>query len=80
LKLKFILAIRSDPENGNFFHWAKMNGNNFIGFHLYSWYFILVEEQGEFTEQRHRGFGRCYTFHPLKKYRDLGIYYYKIQM
>ena len=28
-------------------------------------------------EQRHRGFGRCYTFHPKKEIRDLGVYYIK---
>ena len=28
-------------------------------------------------EQRHRGFGRCYTFYPEKRIRDLGVYYLK---
>ena len=27
------------------------------------------------TEQRHRKFGKCYSVHPSKKYRLLGIYY-----
>ena len=26
-------------------------------------------------EQRHRKFGRCYTFHPEKDIRNLGVYY-----
>ena len=30
-----------------------------------------------FKEQRHRGFGRCYTLHPEKSIRDLGVYYMK---
>ena len=29
-------------------------------------------------EQRHRGFGRCYTIHPAEKFRKLGLYYFKI--
>jgi hypothetical protein len=32
------------------------------------------------TEQRHRKFGRCYTYHPEKKMRDLGIYYIKAEL
>ena len=31
-------------------------------------------------EQRHRGFGRCYTFHPKKSIRDLGVYYIKFYL
>ena len=27
------------------------------------------------SEQRHRMFGRCYTYHPEKYIRDLGVYY-----
>ena len=30
-----------------------------------------------FKEQRHRGFGRCYTLHPEENIRDLGVYYLK---
>ena len=33
--------------------------------------------EGSVKEQRHRSFGRCYTFHPKKEIRDLGIYYVK---
>ena len=32
------------------------------------------------TEQRHRMFGRCYTYHPEKKFRDLGIYYINTEL
>ena len=31
-------------------------------------------------EQRHRGFGRCYTIHPAEKFRKLGLYYFKIYL
>ena len=29
------------------------------------------------TEQRHRKFGKCYSLHPIKEHRLLGIYYIK---
>ena len=35
----------------------------------------LENELDSFKEQRHRTFGRCYTFYPKKSIRDLGIYY-----
>ena len=35
---------------------------------------------GEFREQRHRSFGRCYTFHPRKEARERGIYYIKMRL
>jgi hypothetical protein len=31
-------------------------------------------------EQRHRGFGRCYSIHLIKEIRDLGIYYIKMEL
>ena len=31
----------------------------------------------ELVEQYHRKFGKCYSMRPVKKYRDLGIYYIK---
>lgn len=34
----------------------------------------------EFTEQRHRRFGRCFTLHPKEKVRKLGIYYIRVQL
>ena len=37
----------------------------------------LLETSDSIKEQRHRGFGRCYTFQPEKYMRDLGIYYIK---
>ena len=30
-----------------------------------------------FKEQRHRGFGRCYTLHPERDILELGVYYLK---
>ena len=30
-----------------------------------------------FKEQRHRGFGRCYTLHPDETIRNQGVYYLK---
>ena len=32
------------------------------------------------NEQRHRKFGKCYSVHPSKKYRFLGIYYMKFTL
>ena len=32
------------------------------------------------NEQRHRKFGKCYSVHPSKKYRLLGIYYIKFTL
>ena len=33
--------------------------------------------EGSVKEQRHRSFGRCYTFHPRREIRDQGVYYIK---
>ena len=32
------------------------------------------------TEQRHRKYGRCYTYYPPQSQQRLGIYYIKIQL
>ena len=32
------------------------------------------------TEQRHRNFGRCYTFYPEKYMQELGIYYIALEL
>ena len=40
----------------------------------------ISKKQESLIEQRHRSFGRCYTFHPEKKLRDLGIYYIKAEL
>ena len=32
----------------------------------------------EIVDQYHRKFGKCYSIRPVKKYRDLGIYYIKL--
>ena len=37
----------------------------------------LDGKSASIREQRHRPFGRCYTFHPKKEIRDLEIYYLK---
>ena len=31
-------------------------------------------------EQRHRQFGKCFTFRALDEHRDLGIYYIKFKL
>lgn len=31
-------------------------------------------------EQRHRKFGRCYTFHPSEWLRRLGVYYTNMKL
>ena len=33
-----------------------------------------------FKEQRHRGFGRCYTLHPAPEILKLGVYYLKASL
>ena len=40
----------------------------------------VSKRQESLIEQRHRAFGRCYTFHPEKKLRGLGIYYVKAEL
>ena len=41
----------------------------------------LTEDNSEiFTEQRHRAFGKCYTLHPPKEVRDVGVYYYTLKV
>lgn len=32
------------------------------------------------TEQRHRKYGRCFTYYPPRSQQQLGIYYMKIQL
>ena len=39
---------------------------------------ISVDRSSDsFKEQRHRGFGRCYTLHPDELIRNQGVYYLK---
>ena len=38
------------------------------------------EIDNSIKEQRHRSFGRCYTFHPRKDIRDLGVYYIRFYL
>ena len=40
----------------------------------------LTKSQNWITEQRHRGFGRCYTYHPEPHMRNMGIYYIKLEL
>ena len=44
--------------------------------------YIKVKEfnSSNMREQRHRGFGKCYTFHPPENFRDKGIYYMKFTL
>ena len=46
----------------------------------YSFVVDLSKIQDTITEQRHRMFGRCYTFHPEERLRHLGIYYIKAEL
>ena len=36
--------------------------------------------ESEFTEKRHRTFGRCYSWHPTVEQKKLGIYYISVRM
>jgi len=43
---------------------------------------LIENEEGkenEFLQQRHRSFGRCYTFHPHSRARSLGVYYVRVR-
>ena len=40
----------------------------------------FTRTQNWITEQRHRKFGRCYTFHPETHFRNMGIYYIKLEL
>jgi len=44
--------------------------------------YVKVQEfnSSNMREQRHRGFGRCYTYHPAQNYRNYGIYYMKFTL
>ena len=46
----------------------------------YSFEIDLIMANDSFTEQRHRLFGRCYTYHPEYKFRELGIYYMNMEL
>ena len=37
----------------------------------------LTGNSNSIKEQRHRSFGRCYTFYPDARVRSLGVYYMK---
>ena len=40
----------------------------------------INETRGSIVEQRHRGFGRCYTYCPETSVKNLGVYYIKIKL
>ena len=40
----------------------------------------LNKIQDTITEQRHRAFGRCYTYHPEERMRKLGIYFINAEL
>ena len=44
----------------------------------YSFEVDLSTANNSFTEQRHRKFGRCYSYYPEHHFRELGIYYITI--
>ena len=46
--------------------------------HSYSFEVDLSMAKHSFTEQRHRKFGRCYSYCPEHHFRELGIYYITI--
>ena len=39
-----------------------------------------IEFASSIIEQRHRKFGRCYTFYPKMSQQKLGIYYVKVEL
>ena len=40
----------------------------------------INETRGSIVEQRHRSFGRCYTYCPETFLKNLGVYYIKIKL
>ena len=49
--------------------WKVFPGNNM------AWTAMNATEELDIVEQRHRKFGRCYTYHPDTTMKELGIYY-----
>jgi hypothetical protein len=54
----------SEDENGDFSHIVA----------------DVAEMGNSVNEQRHRKYGRCYTFYPSSTKQQLGIYYIKLQL
>ena len=48
------------------------------------WWYLYGEEMdvmhGSVIEQRHRRYGRCYTYSPDESVKDLGIYYVSMKL
>ena len=40
----------------------------------------LINSPDAFKEKTHRNFGRCYTFHPDIRIRQLGVYYVQVKL
>ena len=40
-----------------------------------AWTALNATKEFDIVEQRHRKFGRCYTYHPDTRIKELGIYY-----
>ena len=66
------LSVRTISEDDDKVHFrifpkkVKANGTN--------------EIDSPFVEQRHRKYGRCYTFYPENDLQKLGIYYIDIEL
>ena len=41
---------------------------------------LNLSDTSSITEQRHRGFGRCWTIYPEENIRKYGVYYMKIEL
>ncbi len=41
---------------------------------------VKIPDGACFGVQKHRRFGKCYTVHPEKRMRELGIYYIKLTL
>ena len=69
-------------KNGTFWHHIFPNLNHISSNNAQNETNIKSPELSRvmLTEQRHRKFGRCYTFHPAKWLGELGVYYIKLKL
>ena len=59
------VRVRSVTENDNREFWHRVEGNSL---------------DSSINEQRHRKFGRCYTFYPDPSLLKLGVYYIEVYL
>ena len=59
------VRVRSVTENDNREFWHKIKGNSL---------------KNSINEQKHRKFGRCYTFYPDSSLLKLGVYYIEVYL